>query len=204
MKRNRIAVSFVGVFKVPQIMIPQLDSNFCKNIFGIPESTIASITPTGFIIKHKVYSTPVVAITPQKIIVGAKDLEKLEKYIVALKEKLPEYDFAAYGLNQELEWLDLPMSANKWMFQRFIQPKFALNDEDQAFCGKLNLQYVISDKERLLLDFEPRNNVDNGLFLSVNHHNQYLISGFPNVDKLKELFARSEEKLSFYLGTLVN
>ena len=204
MKRNRIAVSFVGVFKVPQIMIPQLDSNFCKNIFGIPESTIASITPTGFIIKHKVYSTPVVAITPQKIIVGAKDLEKLEKYIVALKEKLPEYDFAAYGLNQELEWLDLPMSANKWMFQRFIQPKFALNGEDQAFCGKLNLQYVISDKERLLLDFEPRNNVDNGLFLSVNHHNQYLISGFPNVDKLKELFARSEEKLSFYLGTLVN
>ena len=204
MKRNRITVSFVGVFEVPQTMIPQLDSNFCKNIFGTPESTVASITPAGFIIKHKVYSALVVAITPQKIIVGAQDLEKLEKYIVALKEKLPEYDFAAYGLNQELEWLDLPMSANKWMFQRFIQPKFALNDEDQVFCGKLNLQYVISDKERLLLDFEPRNNIDNGLFLSVNHHNQYLISGFPNVDRLKELFTSSEAKLSFYLEELVN
>lgn len=90
------------------------------------------------------------------------------------------------------------------MFQRFIQPKFALNDEDQVFCGKLNLQYVISDKERLLLDFEPRNNIDNGLFLSVNHHNQYLISGFPNVDRLKELFTSSEAKLSFYLEELVN
>lgn len=204
MKRNRITVSFVGVFKVPQTMIPQLDSNFCKNIFGIPESTIASITPAGFIIKHKVYSVPAIAITPQKIIVGAQNLEDLEKYIVALKEKLPEYDFAAYGLNQELEWLNLPMSANRWMFQHFIQPKFVLNDKDKEFCGKLNLQYVISDKERLLLDFEPRNNVDNGLFLSVNHHNQYLISGFPNVDKLKELFARSEALLSSYLEMLVN
>lgn len=30
MKRNRITVSFVGVFEVPQTMIPQLDSNFVK------------------------------------------------------------------------------------------------------------------------------------------------------------------------------
>ena len=203
MKANRISISFVGVFSKIQMMIPQLNSDFCQNIFEEPDSTLSALTPTGFVIKHREKVSPAIAITPQKVIVSAVDLDKLVRYVGKLQSELKKYEFAAYGLNQEIEWIDLDRSAKEWLLNQFIREDLKIENKP-AVCGKLNLQYIINDKEQLFLDFEPRINVDNGIFGSINHHNQYPIFGFPNEKKLRELFMDSEKLVNSYLDALIH
>lgn len=202
MKRNQITVSFVGVFKELQRMIPQLDSEFCRNVFDDPDSTFAANIPDGFIIKHKINPVPAIAITPQKVVIVATDLNLLFNYIESIKAKLPLYDFAAYGINQEIEWLELESDANRWIFDRFIRPELRIKDK-KALCNKLNLQFGINESQELFIELEPRNGMSNGLFASINHHNQYAIKGFPSKTKLKDLFTLSEATVDEYLNSLI-
>lgn len=201
MKQNQVSISFVGVFSAP-MQIPMLDLNFLNNFFGKAGSAFATATPMGLIVRDRESPGPAVAITPQKIIISATDLDKLVEYIKGLQSGIPKYEFAAYGLNQEIEWLELEKPVKEWMVDKFISSD--LKDKDGSVtCGKVNLQYTINKNEQLYLDFEPRMNEDKGMFGAINHHNQYAISGFPNEERLRHLFSDSKGKVNSYLNALM-
>ena len=75
MKQNQVSISFVGVFSAP-MQIPMLDLNFLNNFFGKAGSAFATATPMGLIVRDRESPGPAVAITPQKIIISATDLDK--------------------------------------------------------------------------------------------------------------------------------
>ena len=186
---NILSVSFVGVFNTPLSMIPQLDSNFCKNIFHNPDMTISGYGPTGFMVKHKILPVPSILINPAKVIITANNLDDIYAYVRSISEQLPKMRFGAYGLNSEMEWRS-DTNADEWLSSHFIKNNKRIGVSFNK-CSHLNLTFDISEKELLNIGFEPRIGVSKGVFASVNHHNEYSMVGFPSQDTLKREFERS-------------
>lgn len=196
---NLLTISFVGVFKTPQAMIQQLDPEFCRNIFHSPENTISGFTPAGFVIKINTAPAPTINIASDKFIIVARSITELFEYIEAIRPIVPKYEYQAYGLNRDIECLNVPThNISIWMHEHFIQNRFKIGSRFNA-CNKFNLQFDVEEHEILNLDFEPRVGVTNGLFVAVNHHNVYPINGFPPLEELRKLYDSSAVKVNNYL-----
>lgn len=199
---NLLTISFVGVFKTPQTMIQQLDPEFCKNIFHSPENTVSGLTPTGFMIRLSTSPIPIINISLDKFIIVARSINELLEYIEAIRSAVPEYEFQAYGLNRDLECLNIKTrNISTWMYEHFVQDRFKLGTKLNA-CNRFNLQFDVEENEILNLDFEPRTGYTNGLFIAVNHHNVYPTIGFPPLEELRKLYNSSEKKINKYLRVL--
>ena len=179
-------------------MIPQLSSDLCQNIFGDSVNTISGYTPDGFIIKHKLLPAPAIFITPLKIVVIAINKAELFKYIATIKQVLPKYEFSAYGLNADFEWLNLGCFADNWMCEKFLKEDF-----NSHKCNKLGLVHTINTNEYLNINFEQRNGIKDGLFASLNHHYGYNRVGFPDEKELIDLFLYSEKIQQHELSILL-
>lgn len=197
---NLLTISFVGVFKTPLPMIQQLDPEFCRNIFHSPENTVSGFTPAaGFVIRLNTAPAPLINISLDKFIIVARNIDELFEYIEAIRPVVPEYEYQAYGLNRDIECLNVPThNISIWMHEHFIQNKYKIGSRFNA-CSRFNLQFDVEEHEILNLDFEPRAGVANGLFVAVNHHNVYPIIGFPPLEELQKLYNSSEEKVNNYL-----
>lgn len=203
MDAKKLSISFVGVFKTPQAMIPQLDTDFCKNVFHSPENTISGYTQSGFMIRMSSLQAPIINISTEKIIILARELSDLLDYVGALSKVLPEYEYQSYGLNQEIEYTNInTQNSAVWMHDKFLQDRLKLGTKFNA-CARINLQFDITENEFLNLDIEPRANVTNGIFIAINHHNSYPMSGLPAKGSLKELFESSDSRISGYLKTII-
>lgn len=192
MTLNELTISFVGVFRTPQAMIPQLSSEFCRNIFHNPELTMSGITPIGFVVKHKLQPVPMISISSDKFVIMAKTTDELFSYIESIKAQVPVYEFGSYGLNRDFEYLGVGQSAADWISSRFIKDRFRIGKNVNC-SSRLNLMFDTGENEFLNIDVEPRVGIQDGLFLSVNHHNNCPMPGFPDRDRLRMLFNRSEQ-----------
>ena len=202
MEVNVLSISFVGVFKVPLSMIPQLDANFCKDIFHNPDMTISGYGPAGFVVKHKILPVPSIHINPTKVVIIANNLEDLFDYIKAVSAQLPDVHFGAYGLNSEVEWR-CDCNADEWLSSHFIKESKRIGTSFNK-CTHLNLTYDISNKELLNIGLEPRVGCQNGVFASINHHNEYPICGFPKQSKLASEFERSFKTVNYHITKLTS
>lgn len=198
MKRNRISVAFVGVFDRTLSMIPQLDSEFCKNIFGNPYDTLSGLSPEGFVIKTNSNHFPIILINPQKILFFAENEKMLFSYIQSVKKEFKKIDFISkfisYGLNYEYEWIDLDENANLWLWNRFISKDISIDNNFHA-CNKLNFKLGINNEEFVSMDIELRNGRSNGIFSTINHHHNYQMDELPTCDELKKIYKLSTDKL---------
>lgn len=204
MKNNLLTISFVGVFKTPQTMIQPLNANFCRDVFHNPGSTVSGFSPAGFVVKHRTLPAPSISITPEKLIVMATSQNNLFEYINSLRTQIPEYEFIAYGLNRDIESLDISQNEDicDWMCRHFIKQQFCYGNRVNR-TSKLNLLFDIDDNELVNIDMEPRVGVKNGLFLSVNHHNNYQIKGLPEQSVLSSLYRDSTEKVNKVINELL-
>lgn len=198
---NILSVSFVGVFSTPLTMIPQLDTEFCQNVFHNPEMTISGYTPAGFLVKHKTFPVPSILINPAKIVIIANNLNDLLNLVSAVATQLENPYFASYGLNSEIEWR-CKENAEDWLNLNFIQQNKRLGKITNK-CRKVNLIFDVTDKESLNIDFEPRMGVENGVFASVNHHHDYPMTGFPNQELLNNEFSNSLKVVAQHITNLV-
>ena len=204
MKTNLLTISFVGVFKTPQTMIQPLDAQFCKNVFHSPENTVSGFAPAGFIIRHRTLPAPLINISPEKIIIIANSQPELLGYIKALKSEIASYEYCAYGLNRDVECLDICNGdIGEWINRQFINNRLHLGQKINR-CSKLNIMFDINEGEFLNIDLEPRAGIANGLFLSINHHNNYGITGFPEESELNEMYESSGKKVNEYIKILTN
>lgn len=201
MTLNELTISFVGVFRTPQTMIPQLSSEFCRNIFHNPELTMSGITPVGFVVKHKLQPVPMISISTDKFVIMAKTKDELFPYIESIKTQVPVYEFGSYGLNRDFEYLGIGQSAVDWISSRFIKERFRIGSSVNC-CNRLNLMFDTGENEFLNIDIEPRVGIQDGLFLSVNHHNNCPLRGFPDRDRLQTLYDRSKQLILHKLGIL--
>lgn len=194
MKRNRISVSFVGVFEKALPLIPPLDNKFCRDLFGMPYETVNGLTAEGYVIRVNEEFCPLVVINSQRIIFKAEEEIKLDEYVSKFKEKFVNTKLTAYGLNYEYEWIDLPAKADVWMWNHFYRKEIATPTNFHV-SSKLQFSIGLSDNEVANVEIEPRANIQNGIFVSINHHHQISMSGLPGKEKLQGLISHSEEIL---------
>lgn len=204
MKNNLLTISFVGVFRTRQTMIQPLNAEFCRSVFHNPGSTVSGFSPEGFVVKHRILPAPSISITPEKLIVMATSQNDLFEYINALRPQIPEYDFVAYGLNRDIESLDICQNEDigDWICKHFVKPQYYLGKIINR-TTKLNLLVDINDNELINVDMEPRAGIKNGLFLSINHHNNYQIKGLPKQDELSDWYSDSNEKVNKVINSLL-
>lgn len=196
--KDIISVSFVGVFKQSQTMMPVLDNRFCKDLFHQPYETFNGVSPEGFTVALNGKAFPLLVINPQKVIFKAKTKEDLLEYVHAVKEEFARINFSseyvAYGINWEIQWLDLPNPADIWLWNRFIDDKIKTNSVFQT-CGNISMRFGVNDTEVLNLTLEPRKGRHNGVFGSVNHHHSVSFESLPEGDELTKMIKDSYELL---------
>ena len=204
MNNNLLTISFVGVFKTPQTMIQPLNAKFCREVFHNPGNTVSGFSPNGFVVKHRTLPAPSISITPEKLIVMATSLNDLFEYINSLRAQIPEYEFAAYGLNRDIESLGICQNEDigDWMCRHFIKQQYYYGNRVNR-TSKLNFLFDINDNELVNIDMEPRVGIRNGLFMSINHHNNYQMKGLPTQNKLNNLYYDSNEKVNRVINELL-
>lgn len=198
MTRDCKSVSFVAVFSRILPMIPALDNQFCRDLFGKPYKTINGMTPEGYVIAIENKPLPSITISPQKIVFKAKTAEELSKYVESLKDKflsinLP-IDYSAFGVNFEYQWMDLPEDPSLWMRNCFIKDNISI-EGTTCFCNHVALRFILNETEALNIEIMPRNGIRNGILASINHHHAIGGKAFPKQSDLEQMFAASTELL---------
>lgn len=173
MKKDRISIAFVGVYDQIIPIIPQLNADFCKNIFGTPENTLIGVSQEGLVISTQNKPFPLVVIGQQRLVIKASKEDILKQYMRTIDEELSKYNlpirFSAYGINYEYQFLDINMQAEDWMWRSFIGNNVLTTAKYQS-CSKISFRFGINDAESLNISIEPRVGVRDGLFIDVNHH----------------------------------
>ncbi len=178
MKEERISVALVGIYDRPINLIPQLDPDFCKNLFGQPEITMVGIGQEGLVISTNNKPFPLVIIGLQKIAIKVANENDLAQCISAIQAEFAAkglaFKFSAYGINYEYQFLNINQPAEEWMWYRFVQPKIKTKSKYQS-CPRLTLRFGINDIETINLTVEPRIGVHDGIFVDINHHHSSAI-----------------------------
>lgn len=198
-KGHLICMSFVGVLKQPLSVIPNLDSKFSRDLFGIPYETFNGLTPEGYTIALNNKPFPMVVINPTKIIVKADNKESLIKYVEAIKGELAKINvpisLSAFGINSEYQWLGLDENADTWLWNHFINPEINTGNEYHV-CNKLNLRIGINDHQLVNIELEPRMGNRNGLFANINHHHNVVLDELPNSESLNKFIEESNSTIN--------
>lgn len=192
MKKNRLTISFVGVYEKPMQFIPSFDNKFCRDLFGKPYETTNGLTPEGYAITITGKPSPLVLINPNKIVFKSGDDDTLALYVSKFIDKLPKTNFMAYGINYEYECLELSESSDSWLWKHFFRNGI-VTPNDFHICNHLKISLGVNDKETLNVEMEPRAGVEKGLFISCNHHHQEELSELPSKEVLSNIINKSTE-----------
>lgn len=196
MEKKDICLSYVAVWKQPMAMMPQMDGQFCRELFGMPYETVNGLTPDGYTIAVNNKPYPMVVINPAKLVVKAPGIDSLIRYVEAVRNKIkisiPKFDMSlsAFGINFEKEILSLPETAEVWMWNRFIKGNIKTYS-DFHLCGKLTLRIGINENQVANIDIEPRMGVDNGIFININHHHNQESESIPSAEQLRSMVETS-------------
>lgn len=197
MKRSQICTSFVGIFKSPLSWIPNLDNQFCRDLFGKPYDTMNGMTPEGYTIAINNKPFPMVIINPEKLIVKGETIEALAGYTESLireleKCGLSKIGFSAYGINGEYQWLELPTNADIWICEHFMKDSI-FNSHEYHVCNNLNFRINYGETQYLNVDIAPRVGIRDGLYANINHHHNHIIDVFPDTADFLKLIEESEK-----------
>lgn len=195
-KGHLICLSFVGVLRQPLNVIPNMDSKFCRDLFGMPYETFNGLTPEGYVIAINNKPFPMVVISPTKIIVKADNRDSLIKYVEAVKLELKRtqvpISLTAFGINSECQWLGLDVNADTWLWNHFINKDINIGNEYHV-CNKINMRIGINDCQYVNIELEPRQGNRNGLFANINHHHNIMLDEMPNMEMLNKYIKESED-----------
>lgn len=195
-KGQLICLSFVGVLKQPLTIIPNIESNFCRNLFGMPYETFNGITPEGYVIAISNKPFPMVILSPTRIIIKAENKDSLIQYTQAIKEELKKMNtpisLASFGINNEYQWLGLEVNADEWLWNHFIGNNINTNNE-YHMCNNINLRIGINENQFANIELAPRIGTRNGLFANINHHHNITLDEIPNTRLLSEYIDASNK-----------
>lgn len=195
-KRHLICQSFVGVLKQQLMVIQSMDNKFCRDLFGQPYDTYNGTTPDGYVIAINNKPFPMVVISPNKIIVKARNKETLIKYVCALKEELSKMhvpiSFSAFGINSEYQWTGLDSNVESWLWNHYINKSIDSRKEIQL-CTQLNFRIGLNDNQFVNVELAPRMGIRNGLYANINHHHNMVLEEIPDSAKLAEYIDKSDE-----------
>lgn len=198
-KGKQVCISFVGVFKQPLMVIPDMDGKFCRELFEMPYETFNGNTPEGYVIAINNKPFPMVIISPTKIIIKAENRDSLIKYVVAIKSELKRMNvpisLVAFGINSEYQWLGLDANADTWMWNHFIN-KDIITGKEYNVCNKVNLRIGINDNQFANIEIMPRVGIRNGLFANINHHHNIVLDELPNAESLKIIIDESNSTIT--------
>lgn len=190
MDKEVISVSFVAVFSKILPNVPALENKFCRDLFGMPYDTFNGVTQEGYVIAVENKPMPSITITPQKIVFKAKTVDELAKYVNAIAREFASKSipmaYSAFGVNSEYQWINLPETAGRWIWQHFINPTLGNGESNQ--CNSISLRFGINESEHLNMEFLPRIGRHDGVFASINHHHSIGGNELPNHEVLAKLF----------------
>lgn len=194
-KGQLICLSFVGVLKQPLSIIPNMESRFCRDLFGMPYDTFNGITPEGYVIAINGKPFPMVVVSPTKIIIKAESKDSLIKYTGAIKGELSKMgtptSLASFGINSEYQWVGLEENADAWLWNHFIDKNID-TDNEYHMCNSINLRIGINDCQFANVEIAPRMGIRNGLYANINHHHNIVLDEIPNADLLEKYIAESD------------
>lgn len=196
-------MAFVGVYGEIASMVPTLEAEFCRSLFG--DAVVFGFTPEGFCITIENKPSPLIVLGPQKIVIKADNEDLLFKYVTEIKQEFVKKKiiiptFVAFGINYECQWLlDNSCNSEEWMRRHFISDRFNI---DYSFVNKLSFRFVINEDEMLNFSIEPRVGRSDGLFANINHHHNKNLKSIPMADDLKKYCKSSKEILNEYIDKL--
>lgn len=193
MDRTLYSISFVGVLAKPLQMLSNIDNQFAKDLFDMPD-VLNGITPEGYVIAVSNKPFPMVMLNPAKLMIKAQDSQSLVKYMGALKEELSkmglDISFTSFGVNSEYQWIEIDKSPESWLWEHFIKKTFHSENTFRA-CNKLNLRIGINEEEVANVEIEPRRGVRDGIFANVNHHHNRALDTIPTSEEAMALIQKS-------------
>ena len=205
MKKDRISVAFVGIYEQPVALIPQLDSEFCKRLFGQPEVTTVGIGQEGLVISTNNKPFPLVIVGLQRIAIKVANEEMLAEAITAIRSEFASkglaFKFSAFGINYEYQYININQPAEEWMWGRFINTNIQTKARYQS-CPKISFRFGINDKETVNMVIEPRVGVRDGIFLDVNHHHNCPIDGLTDV-LMAEYYKKSQKVVDSLISDVI-
>lgn len=207
MDKINFSISFVGVWERPLAVLPNFDNRFAKDLFGQPYETFNGLTPEGYVIAIENKPFPMFTLSPNRLVIKAKDSQSLQKYLDVIKPALdrmiPFTRFAAFGINSEYQWTDIDGSPETWLWNHFINPSI-FNPSSVQMCNKLNLRIGINETQLANVEIEPRRGIRNGIFVNINHHHNQSLPGIPTGDEVKILIDNSLKVIEeFVVKTLI-
>lgn len=198
MKREFFSISFVGVMKNPFRQLPNFNNEFARNLFGKPYDTFNGFTPDGYVIAIENKPFPMVVFNPAKLIIKAKTKEELVKYLETISPELAKYgintEFMSFGINSEYQWTEITENAEKWMWDHFMNANLAKSSQFQM-CNNLKLRFGLNETQYANIDIEPRKGIRDGIFASINHHHNQMLSGIPTGKAAMDLITNSIETI---------
>lgn len=207
MKRNRMSISFVGVFTTPLSNIPAFDPITSANLLNIPQNNVlAGFTPDGFVIRNSINPFPIACINPQKVICAAVNEDQLFNLVQKVYTRLFEMgvtsNFSAYGINFEYEWTDVECLNQLWLSKRFLNKSITSANPGMQ-CQGLSFTLPLNDHEAISTNVTLRVGNDRGIFASINHHNAYPYQGMKSPEELQKLFLHSTQLLESNLFKII-
>ncbi|MDK2977993.1 MAG: hypothetical protein PWP52_707 [Bacteroidales bacterium] len=195
-----VSYSFVGVWQKPILQIPLLDKKFCMDLFNDPYNTNTGMSNGGFVINYqgKTNPSPTVLIGPERIMFLSQELEQVLDLLEKIKAELLKVTnnnfpmkLKAYGINTEHEWVGLDMQSSSWLSKKFVIGGLNIKEKHknyQVLTTDINFQIILDQNQKLVILLQPRANVPNGIFASINHHKDEILETLPEKDTLNELF----------------
>jgi len=205
MIKNDISFSFVGVLSTPIERIPNFDNSFCQNLFGIPAETQGFFTQEGFVIAVNNKPIPVVVVNANKIVIRATK-ETLAEITEKIKQELEKYKISmalyAFGMNCEIEYIDLEDDSRSWLWNRFIKDDINPNSKFKL-CDSLKFNLTQDDDSILNVVIEPRVGKRNGIFIGINHHHNITLSSIPEKDDIERFIEDTSSVVGCTLNNLI-
>lgn len=201
-----ISISFVGVLSIPLSKIPALSREFGKELFDNDAGTDTFFGPDGLVIMIPNKIVPMVVINPLKITIKAATADKMNQILSSLITKLKEEGvntaLSAFGINYEIQYLNLEKESETWLWNRFIKDEIKTTLPEN-FCNKLNFRINVNEQQSLNISIEPRVGVHDGLFVGVNHHHNVSFNEFPPINELETYAKNSSDVINRVLKELI-
>lgn len=205
MRHNIISYSFVAVWKKPIAQIPILDNKFCLDLFGDPYNTNATLTPEGFVIKLSMAKipNPAVIINSKRIAIISYDLNQVKETVSKVSNELKKFanislSIGAVGINTEHEFVEMEEQSSILLAKKFVLPGIKSTSGKKkpiVNVTDLKFQIIAEENEKYNIQVQPRANLLDGLFFSINNHLQIEYDSIPEPTEVNRLFAETLKNL---------
>jgi hypothetical protein len=211
MNHRLISASFVGIWESPLPHIPNLSRKYCLDFFEDPYETNSGITHEGLVITKISDSLPIenLLINSNRLQISCKTIDYLIDKTLTIYNTLSQmYDnllfpFSSIGINTEQEWLDLPFSSQEWMFKKFfINPFSEIENIETVQPYHIRLDLKKTNSMKFNLYWEPRANLNNGLFMGLNNEHFWSEKSIPSRNELKDMYIHSIDEMKILMHRL--